>query len=63
MTIAGRTARAVASWPAGLRWTGVISAALSVVGIAAARAFGRQPASALATSMTRPPPSAAISPS
>ena len=61
MTIAARTLRAVASWPAGLRWIRVISAALSVVGIAAARTPSRVPASALATSTTRPPPSATIS--
>src|SRR3954471_13022077 len=53
-TTAGRTARDRSSSPAGRRWMLVISAALSVVGIAAARAPSRTPASALATTHTAP---------
>jgi hypothetical protein len=59
----GRTPGSDVSAPCARRCTRVISAALSVVGIAATR--GRRPgaraaASAFAVSMTRPPPSATI---
>ena len=60
-TIAGRTRGVPAEMPAAWRCTPVISAADSVVGIAAARRPGRAAASALAVSTTRPPPSPATS--
>ena len=56
-TMRGRTRGVAGSTPRAWRWPRVISAALSVVGIAAATA-PRAAASALATSTTRPPPSA-----
>ena len=55
--------RCAPSTPAGVRCTFVISAALSVVGIAPARARPVAPPIALAVSITRPPPSATIIPS
>ena len=58
-TTAGRTLAAPSGAPAAWRCTRVISAPESVVGIAIARAAPSEaPASAFATSTTRPPPSA-----
>jgi hypothetical protein len=60
-TTAGRTSGASSGAPLAWRCHGVISAADSVVGIAATRRGGSAAASALATSMTLPPPSATSS--
>src|SRR5437764_10394070 len=63
-TMAGLTRGVSMGTPAACRWTAVISAPESVVGIATTRRGGSAAASALATSITRPPPSAtSVSPS
>ena len=57
-TIAGRTRGASRGTPAACRWIAVISAPDRVVGSAATLRGGSAAARALATSITRPPPSA-----